>query len=136
MHESLSSFEEKAQGRNKKSASFDPFRLPGKGKILRCRKYSLGYRKPFQGEVEQYTNGAIPSKLSQPQGFFSPKPHGPLNPRAAFTRKTNLVLKRDLGWEATVNYTARSRIIKYGCHWDKVNFEAVLTDVPSRHTLF
>lgn len=51
-------------------------------------------------------------------------------------RNTNLVFKRDLGWEATENYIARSQIIKYGCHWDKVNFEAVLTDVSSRHTLF
>ena len=86
--------------------------------------------------MEPFTNGAIPSKLSQPQGFFFPKPHGLLNPRAAFTKNTNLVFKRDLGWEATKNYIARSQIIKYGCHWDKVNFKAVLTDVPSRHTLF
>ena len=57
--------------------------------------------------------------------FCFPKSHGPLNPRAAFTKNTNLVFKRDLGWEATENYIARSRIIKYGCHWDKVNFEAV-----------
>lgn len=109
----------------------------GKGKNFRWRRYSLGNRKPFQGEVEPFTNGAIPSKLSEPQRFFSLKLHGPRNPQL-WTRYTNLVIvvKRCLGWEATENYVARWRMMKYGCHWDKVNFEVVLTDVLSKHTLF